>query len=458
MERTAVITGASQGLGLALARRLAADGWALVIDARRPDRLAVAADELRDVTRVAAIAGDITDPDHRLQLATAARLLGPVRLVVNNASTLGESPLPALDTIDPDVLRRTFDVNVVAPIALVQLLAPALAPGATIVNVTSDAAAEAYPTWGGYGASKAALEHAGRVLAVEHPEWRVLTVDPGDMRTEMHQDAFPGEDIGDRPDAGGERAGSAGADRRRAPEWSLRGQAGRAVTAAMIDHRVRRVRRPAHVEAATRRAATRRARARLPLDFELDDAHVASAPAEARGLARDEVRLMISRGDDEPVHATFRDLADHLAAGDLLVVNTSATVPAAVDAVLPDGTRIVVHVSTQLPGGLWMVEPRRPLPGGATSPLVLPPSPTVARLADGTAVAMLRPAPGSQRLWLATVDERRRSAGGARRRRSADPLLATSIVTGRSTATRRCSPTNRGVPRCRARPGPSRPT
>ena len=123
MERTAVITGASQGLGLALARRLAADGWALAIDARRPDRLAAAADEFRDVTRVAAIAGDITDPDHRLQLATAARLLGPVRLVVNNASTLGESPLPALDTIDPDVLRRTFDVNVVAPIALVQLLA-----------------------------------------------------------------------------------------------------------------------------------------------------------------------------------------------------------------------------------------------------------------------------------------------------------------------------------------------
>ena len=129
MERTAVITGASQGLGLALARRLAADGWALAIDARRPDRLTAAADELRDITRVAAIAGDIADPDHRLQLATAARLLGSVRLVVNNASTLGESPLPALDTIDTDVLRRTFDVNVVAPIALVQLLADSLGAG-----------------------------------------------------------------------------------------------------------------------------------------------------------------------------------------------------------------------------------------------------------------------------------------------------------------------------------------
>jgi NAD(P)-dependent dehydrogenase (short-subunit alcohol dehydrogenase family) len=199
MERTAIITGASQGLGLALARRLAGEGWALAIDARRPDLLTPAADELRDVTRVAAIAGDVADPDHRLQLATAARLLGSVRLVVNNASTLGESPLPALDSVDPDVLRRTFDVNVVAPIALVQLLAGSLGPGATIVNVTSDAAVEAYPTWGGYGASKAALEHAGRVLAVEHPEWRVLTVDPGDMRTEMHQAAFPGDDIGDRP-------------------------------------------------------------------------------------------------------------------------------------------------------------------------------------------------------------------------------------------------------------------
>ena len=144
---------------------------------------------------------------------------------------------------------------------------------------------------------------------------------------------------------------------------------------------------------------------RLPLDFELDDAHIASAPAEARGLARDAVRLMVSRGDDEPVHARFRDLADHLTAGDLVVVNTSATMPAAVDAVLPDGTRIVVHVSTQLPGGLWMVEPRRPLPGGATSPLELPAPPTDARLVDGTAVALLRPAAGSQRLWLATIDD-----------------------------------------------------
>jgi NAD(P)-dependent dehydrogenase (short-subunit alcohol dehydrogenase family) len=199
MERTAVITGASQGLGLALARRLAADGWSLVIDARHADRLEAAAAELRAVTRVAAVAGDVADSKHRRDLAVAAEQLGSLRLVVNNASTLGHSPLPALDTIDPHVLRRTFDVNVVAPIALVQELAPSLPAGAVIVNITSDAAVAAYPTWGGYGATKAALEHAGNVLAVEHPEWRVLTVDPGDMRTEMHQEAFPGEDISDRP-------------------------------------------------------------------------------------------------------------------------------------------------------------------------------------------------------------------------------------------------------------------
>jgi S-adenosylmethionine:tRNA ribosyltransferase-isomerase len=168
------------------------------------------------------------------------------------------------------------------------------------------------------------------------------------------------------------------------------------VTAVTIEHdeRTTRPERIGHAELATR----------LPLDFELDDTHVASAPAEARGLARDAVRLMVSRGDDEPAHATFRDLADHLAAGDLLVVNTSATVPAAVDAELSDGTQIVVHVSTQLPGGLWMVEPRRLLPGGATSPIQLPAKPTIARLVDGTAVALLRPAAGSNRLWLATID------------------------------------------------------
>jgi NAD(P)-dependent dehydrogenase (short-subunit alcohol dehydrogenase family) len=138
------------------------------------------------------VVGDVTDPAHRAALAAAAEEWGPVSLLVNNASTLGASPLPALDDITPAVLRQTFEVNVIAPIALVQALEPTLAPGATVVNITSDAAVESYPGWGGYGASKAALERASGIPAV----------DPGDMRTDMHQDAFPGEDISDRPEPG----------------------------------------------------------------------------------------------------------------------------------------------------------------------------------------------------------------------------------------------------------------
>ena len=195
----AVVTGASQGLGLELALGLARDGWALVIDARRADRLAGAVERLAPLTDVRAVAGDITDAEHRASLARAAAELGAVHLVVNNASTLGASPLPALSEIDPEILRRVFDVNVVAPLALIQALDGRLVRGATVVNITSDAAVEPYEMWGGYGASKAALELASRVLAVERPDLRVLVVDPGDMRTEMHQDAFPGEDISDRP-------------------------------------------------------------------------------------------------------------------------------------------------------------------------------------------------------------------------------------------------------------------
>jgi NAD(P)-dependent dehydrogenase (short-subunit alcohol dehydrogenase family) len=171
------------------------------MDARRADRLADAVAELTELTDVVGVPGDITAPEHRAAMAEAAAGLGPVELVVNNASTLGASPLPTLGAIDPDVLTRIFDVNVVAPIALLQALDAELAMDATIVNITSDAGVEPYERWGGYGASKAAFEHASRVLAAERPDLRVLVVDPGDMRTEMHQDAFPGEDISDRPEA-----------------------------------------------------------------------------------------------------------------------------------------------------------------------------------------------------------------------------------------------------------------
>jgi NAD(P)-dependent dehydrogenase (short-subunit alcohol dehydrogenase family) len=191
---TAIVTGASRGLGLALTQALAERGWRVVADARGADELERA---WRGDDRVVVVPGDVADPDHRLALVDAA---GPeIDLLVNNAGTLGPSPLPALAELPPEELRRLFDVNVVAPLGLVQLALPRLRAGARIVNVTSDAAVEAYDGWGGYGSSKAALEQLGAVLAAEHPELRVYTVDPGDMRTKMHQDAFPGEDISDRP-------------------------------------------------------------------------------------------------------------------------------------------------------------------------------------------------------------------------------------------------------------------
>jgi NAD(P)-dependent dehydrogenase (short-subunit alcohol dehydrogenase family) len=193
----AIVTGGAQGLGLALARELADRGWRLVIDARRAERLDPAVADLAATTAVTGVAGDVTDPAHRTELVRAAHMLGDLRLVVNNASTLGTSPLPTLADLAPDTFRRIFEVNVVAPFAL--LAEAGLEDGATAVGITSDAGAEAYPGWGGYGASKAALEHASRVLAAERPGLRVLVVDPGDLRTEMHQDAFPGEDISDRP-------------------------------------------------------------------------------------------------------------------------------------------------------------------------------------------------------------------------------------------------------------------
>jgi NAD(P)-dependent dehydrogenase (short-subunit alcohol dehydrogenase family) len=195
--RTAIITGASRGLGLELARALAGRDWRLVIDARDGAALELARAELATSTDVVAIAGDVADSWHRAALVDAA---GPgLELLVNNASTLGASPLPALADISPKTLEQLFAVNAIAPLALAQLALVNLPAGGRIVNVTSDAAVEAYEGWGGYGASKAALEQLSAVLAAERPDLRVYAVDPGDMNTRMHQDAFPGEDISDRP-------------------------------------------------------------------------------------------------------------------------------------------------------------------------------------------------------------------------------------------------------------------
>lgn len=196
----AIVTGASRGLGLALARSLAADSWNLVVDARDPDALAEATRDLGPGV-VRAIPGDIADAAHRADLITAAVELGGIDLVVNNASVLGPSPQPRLAEYPLDVLAHVFEVNAIAPIALAQLALPHLRErSGTIVDITSDAAVEPYEGWGGYGSSKAALEQAGNVLAAEEPSVHLYSFDPGDMRTQMHQEAFPDEDISDRPE------------------------------------------------------------------------------------------------------------------------------------------------------------------------------------------------------------------------------------------------------------------
>jgi NAD(P)-dependent dehydrogenase (short-subunit alcohol dehydrogenase family) len=195
---TALVTGASRGLGLALARSLAAAGWSLVVDARGADALEAARAELAALTDVHAIPGDVADEAHLRELVTAA--YPRLDLLVNNASVLGPSPQPPLATYPAPELERVYRVNVFAPLRLIQLALPLLLDsGGRIVNVSSDAAVEAYEGWGGYGSAKAALDQLTRVLAAEHPELRVYAVDPGDMNTQLQREAFPGEDVSDRP-------------------------------------------------------------------------------------------------------------------------------------------------------------------------------------------------------------------------------------------------------------------
>ncbi|UCF27929.1 MAG: SDR family oxidoreductase [Chloroflexota bacterium] len=199
ISKTALITGASRGLGLALARALARDGWRLVIDARFPEVLEFVQDELAQLTEVIAIPGDVADEKHRLELAQAAYNLDGLDAVVNNAGMLGPSPQPDLFDYPLDVLEQVYRINVIAQLGVLQAVQDQLKPSARILNITSDAGVNAYQGWGGYGSSKAALEQLSAILAAENPELKVYWVDPGDMRTQMHQDAFPGEDISDRP-------------------------------------------------------------------------------------------------------------------------------------------------------------------------------------------------------------------------------------------------------------------
>ncbi len=196
---TAIITGASRGLGLALARVLARKHWNLVIDARGSANLESAKIELEQHTQVRAIAGDVTDQRHLQNLIEAAKEFSGLDALVNNASILGPSPQPKLEAYSLETLEQVYRVNVFAPLRLFQLALPIMNPNARVLNITSDAGIEAYEGWGGYGSSKAALEQMTKVLALEHPNLRFYSVDPGDMNTQMHREAFPNEDISDRP-------------------------------------------------------------------------------------------------------------------------------------------------------------------------------------------------------------------------------------------------------------------
>lgn len=204
--QVAIVTGASRGLGRALSRGLAEQGWSLVMDARDAEALRAAETAIRaGLTAGAsleAVPGDVTDSAHRRALVDAAGRLGGLDLVVNNAGTLGPSPLPELTELPLGGLRDALEANLVAPLGLIQEAAGLLERSADprVVNLTSDASVEPYPRWGGYGMTKAALDQLSAVLAAERPAWKVWAVDPGDMRTRMHQDAFPGEDISDRPE------------------------------------------------------------------------------------------------------------------------------------------------------------------------------------------------------------------------------------------------------------------
>lgn len=196
-DRIAIVTGASRGLGLATARVLASKGWTVVMDARDPEQLRTAAEQ---VEKARAIPGDVADPEHREQLIGAAIAAGGLDLLINNASFLGPSPQPRVENYPLHTLRYVYEVNVLAPFALAQAALPMLRQRrGTLVNVTSDAGSEPYEGWAGYGSSKAALDQFSAILAAEEPDIRVYRFDPGDMNTRMHQEAFPDEDISDRP-------------------------------------------------------------------------------------------------------------------------------------------------------------------------------------------------------------------------------------------------------------------
>ncbi len=383
--KTAIITGGSKGLGRALAADLVRTGWDVIIDGRHGGEVRRTAAQIGAIP----VGGDVTAPGHRRELIDAARRTGRLDVLVNNASALGPTPLPALRAYDLGDLRLVFETNVVAPLALVQLALPLLAEyEGAVVNVTSDAAVEAYEGWGGYGMSKAALEQLSNVLMVEEAVTRVWWFDPGDMRTDMHQRAFPGQDISDRPGPG---------------------------TVAPLLRRLIEQRPPSgRVRASDLLQAPGAVSDRL--SFTLPAKLRAAQPPEARGLGRDGVRMMVAhRSDGRLVDSTFGFFPSFLTPEDLVVINTSATLPAAVTGTdMVTGTEVVVHLSTWLgvAGGgseIWAVEPRRPVgpttkrwAGGPGVPAGSPPR--LLRLdAEGAVLELLAPYRESPRLWRARI-------------------------------------------------------
>ena len=338
-------------------------------------------------TEIVALPGDVTDSWHRSALIEAAG--ARIDLLANNASLLGPSPQPALADYPLAELERVYAANAIAPLALAQLALPRLAAGAAILNVTSDAAAEPYAGWGGYGSSKAALEQLSAILGAEQPDVRVYAVDPGDMRTRMHQDAFPGEDITDRPPPAASVPGLLALI-----EGELRAAATGSTTCCLPP----RCLAPKCLAPWSRRGVSSPAFV-LPPELE------AAEPPERRGVARDEVRLMVvARGSGEIVHASFRDLPGFLDPGDLVVINNSATLPAAVPARLAGrGAEAELRFASPAPGmdgaRWWVVEVRS---ADGAEPHGAPVRGRV-ELPGGATATIVAPYAGGERLWLASV-------------------------------------------------------
>ena len=364
MTQVALITGASRGLGAELAGFLAKQGYDLVLTARGAEALQATVRSLEKYGgRIIAVPGDVSQAAHRSRLVGAAESLGRLDLLVNNASDLGQSPLPSLEDYPLDTFQQVLQVNLIAPLGLVQIALPLLrSSGGMVINLSSDAAVGGYQGWGAYGVSKAALDLVSLTLSEElrGDNLAVVSVDPGDMQTEMHREAFPWEDI------------------------SLLGLAIGATPC---------VGKRAPVPSPIQSLGGSKMRSDILL-FERPTELQATAPAETRNVARDGVHLLVTTPEGN-VHTNFHNLPQFLRPGDLLVVNASATLPASLPAEGSLGP-FILNLSTNYGSGLWLAEPR--WSPGVPGPLPLQEGGTI-RLPQltGRVVAKF---PGLDRLWF----------------------------------------------------------